>query len=82
MRALLTIVILVCIGSIVYGNYHWKDKVASAGDSRSGMQVESKADASEKSSKEQDEDEKLESTASSFPNLPMDLADFLIQKKK
>ncbi|WP_226682032.1 SGNH/GDSL hydrolase family protein [Sutcliffiella horikoshii] len=76
MRALMTLVLLLCIGTIVYGNYHWNSKLGAA--------VEGKVEAVHKNSTATATEvvDKEESNQSDFRNLPISLVEKLQEKIK
>ncbi|MGD6778605.1 SGNH/GDSL hydrolase family protein [Sutcliffiella horikoshii] len=74
MRALLTLVVLLCIGTIVFGNYHWNSKLGTA--------VDGKVVAVHKNSTETATEivDKELTSQGDFRNLPIDLAEILQRK--
>ncbi|NLP52726.1 SGNH/GDSL hydrolase family protein [Bacillus sp. RO1] len=76
MRLILTLVILVCFSALVYGNFHWNDKLASAVDREEAHLLVGGAAKSEKEA----ELEENKMTVDDFSNLPSESAEFIIEK--
>jgi len=76
MRAFMTLIVLVCIGTIVYGNYHWNSKLGTAVDGK----VVDVFENSTATATEVVNNNKEEGIEGSFANLPAALAETLIEK--
>ncbi|MGD6871004.1 SGNH/GDSL hydrolase family protein [Sutcliffiella horikoshii] len=74
MRAILTLVVLICIGALVYGNYHWIGKLASAVGKEEAQFLYNVDNTNELESGEK------ELTVEDFSNLPIDNAKFIMDK--
>jgi hypothetical protein len=75
MRVMMTLVILLCFGAVIYGNFHWNEKLASAVDQEaSNFKESTTADTEKVNNKE-------ELNKESFTNLPLEVADYLREKQ-
>lgn len=75
MRVFLMLVILFCFGAVIYGNFHWNEKLASAVDQKAPNVKEStKGDIEKVNNKE-------ELNKESFTNLPLEVAEYLRGKQ-
>ncbi|WP_404468988.1 SGNH/GDSL hydrolase family protein [Sutcliffiella horikoshii] len=77
MRAFMTLIVLICIGTIVYGNYHWNSKLGSAVDGKVDVHKNSTATATEVV-----DNNKEEVVNGSFTNLPESLVETLNEKSE
>ncbi|CAG9621392.1 SGNH/GDSL hydrolase family protein [Sutcliffiella rhizosphaerae] len=76
MRTLLTVVISLCIGSIIYGNYHWNHKIGSASV---GKEEEITINNKTETTKDKKEHTKVVGE-NEYPNLPTEVSTFLNEK--
>lgn len=75
MRAVLTLVVLFCIGAIIYGNFHWNDKLGSAVDREAANALKGRTATAPVVVENMEE-----TNEGSFDNLPIEASEFLKKK--
>ncbi len=75
MRAISMLVVLFCIGALVYGNFHWNDKLGSAVNQEAANILTNRSETATEVT-----ENKENSTKGSFAELPLEMSEFLTEK--
>lgn len=78
MRTIMMLVVLTCIGAIVYGNFHWNSKLSSAMDQE---YVSTSADTNPSNTDEKVVENKEELTEQDFGQIPLEVSELLLEKQ-